>query len=283
MQLAIFKYEENNLFGEIRTLELNGDIWFVAQDVCNVLEIQNSRQAIDPLDDDEKLTYPLHTSGQKRDVNFVSESGLYFLIFNSKKDAAKRFRKWITSEVIPSIRKTGSFGVGTYEGSLPKFVKRYNDNWDRIESGYFSVISELYIRLFSQFEKIGYIIPDVFFDGKDKKPTELRPDVSVGLTFAKWLEKNYPEHEYSFKTYKHWFRNGIEVDARQYPNEILPLFIKFIDEVWLYKYAQKYFETRDRKALDYLPKLLVASKNKAKDKQISQKSIFGGAVKIKKR
>ena len=104
------------------------------------------------------------TSGQNRSVNLVNESGLYALIFRSKKPTAKKFRKWITKEVIPAIRKTGGYGINRLE--TPNFVIRFNDNWDRTDRGYFSVISELFIRLYGRFEKVGYLIPNKAFDGK---------------------------------------------------------------------------------------------------------------------
>lgn len=68
-------------------------------------------------------------SGQNRQVNLISESGLYALIFKSNKPSAKQFRKWVTKEVIPSIRKKGSYGINRLE--TPNFIVRFNDNWDR--------------------------------------------------------------------------------------------------------------------------------------------------------
>jgi prophage antirepressor-like protein len=96
---------------EIRTVLIGTDIWFVASDVCDVLEIQNSRRSANLLDEDEKLMYTLCTSGQNRETWLVNESGLYSLTLTSRKPQAKAFKKWITSEVLPSIRKTGSYEV----------------------------------------------------------------------------------------------------------------------------------------------------------------------------
>ncbi|MCK9326214.1 MAG: Bro-N domain-containing protein [Bacteroidales bacterium] len=94
----------------------NGDPWFVAKDVCGVLGLENSRQAIQRLDEDEKAdvtTNDTSSNGttQIRKVNTVSESGLYSLIFTSRKPEARSFRKWVTSEVLPAIRKTGKYEV----------------------------------------------------------------------------------------------------------------------------------------------------------------------------
>lgn len=91
----------------------NGEPWWVAKDVCGVLEIQNSRDAISALDEDEKITVDI-TDGNPRagvphEMSCISESGLYALVFRSRKPEAKMFSKWVRSEVLPSIRKTGRY------------------------------------------------------------------------------------------------------------------------------------------------------------------------------
>lgn len=250
MQLQIFKYQSDDSdLNDLTTVQINDEIWFVASEICKLLDIQNVTQAVSSLDDDEKLPYVLHRSGQNRNVILISESGLYALVFKSNKPSAKQFRKWVTKEVIPSIRKTGSFGINRIE--TPNFIIRFNDNWDRTDKGYFSVISELFIRLYGRFEKVGYTIPNKAFTGK-----EIRPDVSVGKRFSKFLQENYPDAQEQFKMYKHKFPDGNEVDARQYENNLLPIFIKFVDDVWIPECATAYFKTRDPVALDYMPKLL---------------------------
>ena len=120
MQLQIFKYEEENHLDNLTTVEIDGEVWFVASEVCKLLDIKNSSDAVSRLDDDEKLTSVLPIAGQNRSVNLVSESGLYALIFKSNKPSAKVFRKWVTKEVIPSIRKTGKYGINRLE--TPNFV-----------------------------------------------------------------------------------------------------------------------------------------------------------------
>lgn len=250
MQLQIFKYQEDEEhLDNLTTIEIDGEVWFIANEVCNLLDIKNASDAVSRLDDDEKQTSVLPISGQNRKVNLISESGLYALIFKSSKPSAKRFRKWVTKEVIPAIRKTGSYGINRLE--TPNFVVRFNDNWDRTDKGYFSVISELFVRLYGKFENVGYQIPNKAFTGK-----EIRPDVSVGLLFAKYLRNNHSDFANDFKMYNHRFTNGMEVEARQYKNDLLPIFIKFIDDHWIPENAQNYFKERDPVALDYLPKLL---------------------------
>lgn len=94
-------------------IDENNNPLFIAKEICSILEISNSRQAIQNLDDDEKLTSVLHTSGQNRQVNVITESGLYSLVIRSNKPEAKKFKKWVTSEVLPSIRKHGAYLTDT--------------------------------------------------------------------------------------------------------------------------------------------------------------------------
>jgi anti-repressor protein len=92
-------------------IDKHGNPWWVAKDVCEALGIDNSRQALSRLADDEKDDVILNDAiGRPQNTAVVNESGLYALIFNSRKPEAKAFQKWVTSEVLPSIRKTGSYG-----------------------------------------------------------------------------------------------------------------------------------------------------------------------------
>ena len=107
---------ENEFFGRIRFIrpEPDFDPWFVAVDVCKVLDIQNIRQNLTALDDDEKANvYITYTSSngvtQRRKVNVVSEAGLYRLIMSSRKPEAKKFQRWVYHEVLPSIRRYGYY------------------------------------------------------------------------------------------------------------------------------------------------------------------------------
>ncbi|MFT8780116.1 Bro-N domain-containing protein [Acetobacter orientalis] len=95
----------------VRVLTREGEPWFVLADVCGVLSISNSRDASSRLDDDEKGVVITDTLGGPQEMNIINESGLYTLILTSRKPEAKRFRKWVTAEVLPAIRKTGSFGL----------------------------------------------------------------------------------------------------------------------------------------------------------------------------
>jgi prophage antirepressor-like protein len=94
---------------ELRTIVKYGEPWFVARDVCEVLDIKNSHDALNRLDEDEKATSVLPTQFGNKEMNLVNESGLYSLILTSRKEEAKKFKKWVTHEVLPSIRKTGQY------------------------------------------------------------------------------------------------------------------------------------------------------------------------------
>lgn len=98
----------NAEFGSIRIEMRNGEPWFVGSSIAKVLKYQNQQKAIrDHVDAEDKLTEQIVLAGQRREVTLINESGLYSLILSSKMEEAKRFKHWITSEVLPAIRKTG--------------------------------------------------------------------------------------------------------------------------------------------------------------------------------
>ncbi|MEH2422853.1 MAG: BRO family protein [Nostoc sp.] len=105
--LSVFSFESHN----IRFVGTADEPWWVAADICKVLDIQNPTQAMDKLDSDEKAMLNIGQKGKVVTVNTVNESGLYSLVLTSRKPQAKRFKKWLTSEVIPAIRKTGSYST----------------------------------------------------------------------------------------------------------------------------------------------------------------------------
>ena len=108
-ELTIFNNEE---FGEIRTVEIDGEPWFVGKDIATALGYSDTSDAIKRhIDEEDKLTRCFTDSGQSRQMYVINESGVYALVFGSKLESAKRFKHWITSEVLPQIRKTGSYAV----------------------------------------------------------------------------------------------------------------------------------------------------------------------------
>ena len=106
--LQIFKNEE---FGEIRTVDIDGEIWFVGRDIASALGYSDARKAVTShTDEDDRTNRPITDSlGRKQETTIINESGLYSLVLSSGLKNAKKFKKWITSEVIPSIRKNGGY------------------------------------------------------------------------------------------------------------------------------------------------------------------------------
>jgi prophage antirepressor-like protein len=104
-ELTIFNYKAN----KIRTLAINGEPWFVLKDLCDVLGIDNNRNVFARLDDDEKGVHTIDTPGGTQNSSIVSESAFYKIVMLSRKMEAKQFQRWVTHEVLPSIRKTGSY------------------------------------------------------------------------------------------------------------------------------------------------------------------------------
>lgn len=109
-ELKIFKNPE---FGSVRTVEIEGEAWFVGKDVASALGYANTADAIQKhVDNDDKLESQITISGQNRKVVVINESGLYSLSMSSKLPSAKKFKRWVTSEVLPSIRKHGGYIAG---------------------------------------------------------------------------------------------------------------------------------------------------------------------------
>lgn len=96
---------------QVRTVIKDGQPWWVAKDVCNILGLGNSRMALERLDDDEKGVSLIDTPGGLQQMQVVNEPGLYVLILGSRKKEAKEFKRWVTHEVLPSIRQTGSYSL----------------------------------------------------------------------------------------------------------------------------------------------------------------------------
>ena len=107
--LTVFK---NRDFGEVRTVTINDEPYFVGKDVAEILGYSRPDHAINNhIDEDDKLMYQIDTSGQNREMYVINESGLYSLILSSKLPRAKQFKRWVTSEVLPAIRKHGAYAT----------------------------------------------------------------------------------------------------------------------------------------------------------------------------
>lgn len=136
---------------DVRSLVIENEPWILAKDICDILELSDVNKALEKLDDDEKLTRKIFVSGQNRKMWLVNESGLYALIMRSNKPEAKTFRKWVTSEVLPAIRKQGYYGA----------VKKENDFIDARDTPYTQVLfNETPVRAITVNEITYYSIND---------------------------------------------------------------------------------------------------------------------------
>lgn len=122
--LVPFNYHDK----QVRTISKDGEPWFVAKDVCEILGHTNSRVAVERLDSDEKGVSKVYTLGGEQDMTVINESGLYSLVLTSNKPEAKEFKRWVTHEVIPSIRKTGQY-IAKPVSALEALAQTVQDNW----------------------------------------------------------------------------------------------------------------------------------------------------------
>lgn len=144
--IEVFKNEQ---FGEVRAILINDEPWFVLKDVCVVLGIENQRNVAARLDDYEKGVHQMDTLGGKQNVTIVNESGLYNVILRSDKAEAKPFRKWVTSEVLPTIRKTGG-----YINDTEKLVETYFGDANIYQKG---IVKALFDNAKSMQDKINHL------------------------------------------------------------------------------------------------------------------------------
>ena len=143
--LQVFYNSETGV--NLRTQVVNNESWFVAQDICNILGLNNITKAMAALDFDEKHGVTISNAvGNNQEVRAVNESGLYHLIFISRKPEAKAFRKWVTNVVLPSIRRTGSYSSNGIQTPLEEPLKKlllpkhrpFFENWQGCVSPHLS-------------------------------------------------------------------------------------------------------------------------------------------------
>lgn len=260
MQLQIFSFQspEEKMFNEIRTVEIDGEIWFVGSDVAKSLWYGNTSDAISrhcKIGGIVKRDIP--SKSWIQNMTLINEPNVYRLIVKSQLPSAEKFETWLFEEVIPSIRRKW-FYWKIDRAELPNFITRYKDNYHKLPNDYFSVISEMFARLHIELEKVWYQIPDKGINWK-----QLMPDISVWKWFAKFLKENSPEFFDTHKTYLHTFPDWREFEANMYHIDVLPTFIKYVNKEWIPQNAVNYFKIRDPLALDYLPKLISIKSNKS--------------------
>lgn len=130
-ELQIFNSDE---FGEIRTVTIDNEPWFVGKDVATVLGYKDTSDALKKhVSEEDKLTRRFADSGQNREMYIINESGLYALIFGSKLESAKRFKRWVTSEVLPAIRRTGAYNLPqTTDGKIALLAQGYTEMFQKV-------------------------------------------------------------------------------------------------------------------------------------------------------
>lgn len=197
--VQVFNYGENEN-APIRVQVINGETWFVAKDVCDRLGLTNSRKALQSLDNDEKGVTTGYTLGGNQTMAIVNESGLYSLVFQSRKPGAKKFRKWVTMEVLPSIRKTGSYSVkpvrkrlpmpkyrseelGAFYSELPKWVTLENE----CEVARFYKVSRHHVHEVLMGRRQGYsVLSALVAHGMENRKKDIRrPDLCPATIKAK--------------------------------------------------------------------------------------------------
>jgi len=209
----VFTYGET----QVRTIVQNGEIWFVAKDVCDVLDIANPSDALKRLDDDERARFNL---GRQGETNVVNEAGLYNLVLGSRKPEAKQFKRWVTHEVLPTIRQTGGY-VANEDMFINTYLPFADDQTKLMFRGVLETVRK-------QNEQIAAMKPKVeYFDALvDRNLLTNFRDTAKELRvkerfFIDWLLKNkfvYRDQKKKLKPYaayvpelfelREWERNG---------------------------------------------------------------------------
>lgn len=140
--LSVFSFEKS----PVRTVLVSGAPWFSSADVGKILQLSNIRASVALLDDDEKGVNTIDTPGGKQEISIVSESGLYALIFKSRRPEAKKFRRWVTSEVLPAIRKTGSYSATLTPAEQLQIRKAISAHAKKSAVAYQTIYHALYAR-----------------------------------------------------------------------------------------------------------------------------------------
>lgn len=206
-ELKVFTNEE---CGEIRAMKRDGEAWFVAVDVCKALEIGNPSQAVKRLDEDERCTL---ISNEGRQMNIVSESGLYSLVLSSRKKEAKTFKRWITHEVLPEIRKTGGYNSQVSEEYKQKRLEAMMMNAKARLMKEQNKRIELMIKNpeYTPTDEVPPIVPKTYFAGEVGAMLGVSANKIGRLANANGLKDNaYGEW------YKEPLESGKEVEAFRY-------------------------------------------------------------------
>ena len=197
LETKSFTIFENPEFGSIRTIELDGEPWMVGKDVAIALGYGDTDQALRRhVDDEDKLTRNFDGSGQNRSMTIINDSGLYSLVLSSKLPAAKKFKRWVTKEVLPSIRKTGGYNMPI---DYPSALRALADQVERNHKLESEVQNQQ--RLIESFEPIKQYV-DTILESKDSLAvTQIAKD--YGLS-GKRLNEILKEEDIQYKVGGQW-------------------------------------------------------------------------------
>lgn len=232
----LFNYKEKR----IRTKVINNEIWFVAKDICDVLEIANSRDAMSSLSNTMKMTLEgknnivgIADDDKAVRISLVSEPGMYKLAFKSRKTEAENFTDWVVTEVLPAIRKTGSYGITKKE--LSPMMERFKLNAQfNSELGYWSMLNKMNELFALPLELAGLTLPDTCV-----------VDISTGKMFCEYLRSLGINPDDITKKYTHIYPDGRKIpDVNKYPDKYYELFSDWLKNVWVKEKSMKYIFDR---------------------------------------
>lgn len=219
---------------------------WVAADVCEVLGIVNSRRALAEFDADEKGVHSMNTLGGNQELVTVYESGLYRLIFASRKPEAKAFKKWVCNEVLPSIRKFGTYpppeGGAEPQAQLKPWIDRIRETW----GPHCRYVRMKHPDMFTVASQIGMDVmklEDILHEHNMLTRSGDRPDTSVGLRWSRYrAEQGWPESEQTAPLWSPEY--GKDVYVKMYPMSELPAFQRWFGATYM---AEKYVNYLDNK------------------------------------
>ena len=218
--LQIFKNEK---FGEIRVIEMKNEPWFVAKDICEILGLSNPTMAINRLDEDERTKLNL---GRQGEANIVNEYGLYNLILASRKKEAKEFKRWITHEVLPSIRKTGGYIAGEENMSEDELVLKAMQVLQSKLKTLESKTEKLEAENHTQFQLIGELKPKADYLDRILQSKALVTITAIAKDYgmsAKTFNKILHDLKVQFKQSGQWFLYSYYQDCGYTQSETIEL------------------------------------------------------------
>lgn len=233
-ELVVFDYNDK----EVRTVQQNGEPWFVLKDVCQVLDLGSPHKVAERLDEDEKGRNQIPTPGGVQEMTIINESGLYAVILRSDKPEAKPFRKWITAEVLPSIRKTGRYEARPVS-EVDRLLADAQERTARVSEGRFwTGLAEKYTGTWAQVLDAyatkavagEFVLPLPELAEKTYSAAEIGERLGVSGTQVGRLTS---QHGLKTDTYGKWFHDkgrysGKEVQSFRYYETVIPVLTELL-------------------------------------------------------